>query len=87
MKYIIIGNGIAGIQAAETIRKMDSEGAITMIGDETFSPYCRPMISLVLEGAIHLKNWRYGERIFMKNSILSLYWAIVLPISMLPTGR
>jgi nitrite reductase (NADH) large subunit len=52
MKYIIIGNGIAGIQAAETIRKIDSDGAITMIGDETYSPYCRPMISLVLEGVL-----------------------------------
>lgn len=52
MKYIIIGNGIAGIQAAETIRQIDSQGGITMIGDETFTPYCRPMISLVLEGAI-----------------------------------
>ena len=52
MKYIIIGNGIAGIQAAEAIRRMDTNGGITMIGDETFSPYCRPMISLVLEGAV-----------------------------------
>ncbi len=52
MKYIIIGNGIAGIQAAETIRRMDSESSITIIGDETYSPYCRPMISLVLEGII-----------------------------------
>jgi nitrite reductase (NADH) large subunit len=52
MKHIIIGNGIAGIQAAETIRQMDNESGITMIGDETHSPYCRPMISLVLEGAI-----------------------------------
>lgn len=52
MKYIVIGNGIAGIQAAETIRKMDSEGSITVIGDETYSPYCRPMISLVLEGVL-----------------------------------
>jgi nitrite reductase (NADH) large subunit len=52
MKYIIIGNGIAGIHAAETIRQMDSDSGITMIGDETYLPYCRPMISLVLEGII-----------------------------------
>ena len=52
MKYVIIGNGVAGIQAAETIRRMDAEGEIAMIGDESFPPYCRPMISLVLEGAI-----------------------------------
>jgi len=31
MRYIIIGNGIAGIQAAETIRQMDSNSGITMI--------------------------------------------------------
>ena len=52
MKYVIIGNGIAGIQAAETIRQTDTDGSITMIGDEIHSPYCRPMISLVLEGII-----------------------------------
>ncbi|MFO8083051.1 MAG: FAD-dependent oxidoreductase [Desulfobacterales bacterium] len=52
MRYVIIGNGIAGIQAAETIRQIDDKGSITIIGDETFTPYCRPMISLVLEGAI-----------------------------------
>ncbi|MDZ7581941.1 MAG: FAD-dependent oxidoreductase [Deltaproteobacteria bacterium] len=52
MHYVIIGNGVAGITAAETIRQYDPEGGITLIGDETVSPYCRPMISLVLEGAI-----------------------------------
>ncbi len=52
MKYVIIGNGIAGVNAAEAIRGMDANGRIVMIGDETFPPYCRPMISMVLEGSI-----------------------------------
>ncbi|MGA9479310.1 MAG: FAD/NAD(P)-binding oxidoreductase, partial [Desulfobacterales bacterium] len=52
MRYVIIGNGVAGITAAETIRQYDPEGGITLIGDESATPYCRPMISLVLEGAI-----------------------------------
>ncbi|MGB5424610.1 MAG: FAD-dependent oxidoreductase [Desulfobacterales bacterium] len=52
MQYVIIGNGVAGITAAETIRQYDPEGGITLIGDESVTPYCRPMISLVLEGAI-----------------------------------
>lgn len=52
MEYVIIGNGIAGISAAEMIRQMDAEGTITLIGDETFPPYCRPMISMVLEGSV-----------------------------------
>ena len=52
MKYSIIGNGVAGICAAETIRQLDRDGEITLIGDETFLPYSRPMISLVLDGSI-----------------------------------
>jgi nitrite reductase (NADH) large subunit len=52
MNHVIIGNGIAGISAAEAIRQLDGSGSITMIGDESADPYCRPMISLVLEGAI-----------------------------------
>jgi NAD(P)H-nitrite reductase large subunit len=51
MKYVIIGNGVAGIHAAETIRQFDPHGAITMISDEALPPYCRPMISMVLEGS------------------------------------
>jgi NAD(P)H-nitrite reductase large subunit len=52
MKYVIIGTGVAGVSAAEAIRQIDPDGPITMIGDETERPYCRPMISLVLEGAM-----------------------------------
>jgi nitrite reductase (NADH) large subunit len=52
MHYVIIGNGVAGVSAAEAIRENDTRGEITLIGDETFSPYCRPMISMVLEGSL-----------------------------------
>lgn len=52
MNYLILGNGVAGVTAAETIRQLDPAGEITMIGDETFQPYSRPMISLLLEGSI-----------------------------------
>jgi nitrite reductase (NADH) large subunit len=51
MKHVIIGNGIAGVCAAEAIRTLDQTAAITMIGDETFPPYSRPMISHVLDGS------------------------------------
>jgi NAD(P)H-nitrite reductase large subunit len=52
MHHVIVGNGIAGVSAAEAIRHLDPQSAITMIGDETETPYCRPMISMVLEGAL-----------------------------------
>jgi NAD(P)H-nitrite reductase large subunit len=51
MRYVIIGNGVAGVHAAETIRRFDPHGAITLISDEASPPYCRPMISMVLEGS------------------------------------
>ena len=54
MTYLILGNGVAGVTAAEAIRQLDPEGEITMIGDETVLPYSRPMISLVLEGTVGL---------------------------------
>ncbi len=54
MQYVIIGNGIAGVNAAEAIRRMDPDGRILMIGDEPLLPYCRPMISMVLEGSVPL---------------------------------
>ena len=52
MEYVILGNGIAGVCAAETIRQYDSEGGITMVADETFTPYSRPMIAMVLSGEV-----------------------------------
>jgi NAD(P)H-nitrite reductase large subunit len=52
MEYVILGNGIAGVCAAETIRQSDPEGGITMVADETFIPYSRPMISMVLAGQV-----------------------------------
>lgn len=52
MGYVILGNGVAGVHAAEIIRQLDPNGKITMISDEVFPPYCRPMISMVLEGSV-----------------------------------
>ena len=34
MNYVIIGNGPAGVIAAETLRKTDPSGNIVLIGDE-----------------------------------------------------
>lgn len=55
-RYVIIGNGVAGISAAETIRSLDPDGSITIIARERFPPYSRPMISLVLQGSVPLEQ-------------------------------
>lgn len=50
MKYLIIGNGIAGVSAAEAIRAIDTRGDLGMVSDETDLPYSRPMVTYLLEG-------------------------------------
>ncbi len=48
LRHVIIGNGIAGVSAAEAIRSLDPEAPITFIAREEDLPYSRPMISQVL---------------------------------------
>ena len=43
--YLIIGGGVAGTTAAETIRKTDEKGSITIISDEPYNFYSRIMLS------------------------------------------
>jgi len=51
LRHVIIGNGIAGTNAAEAIRSLDPDAAITFIAREEHLPYSRPMISQVLAAA------------------------------------
>ena len=52
MDYVIIGNGPAGVIAAETLRKTDPPGKIALIGDEPEPPYSRMAIPYLLVGDI-----------------------------------
>ena len=52
MKHVIIGNGPAGVIAAETLRKLDAAAEITLIGDEAEPPYSRMAIPYLLAGNI-----------------------------------
>lgn len=52
MRYVIIGNGPAGVIAAETLRKADPTGQIVLVGDEPEPPYSRMAIPYLLVGDI-----------------------------------
>ena len=52
MKYVILGNGPAGVIAAETIRKRAPHDEIVMIGSEDAPPYSRMAIPYLLMGNI-----------------------------------
>ena len=51
--YLIIGNGIAGVTAAEILRKENSAADITVIADDPFPVYYRPALKDYLAGRVH----------------------------------
>ena len=52
VRYVIIGNGVAGTTAAANIRKIDSEGRIIIIADEAYSFYSRIRLADYLSGDV-----------------------------------
>ncbi len=54
--YVIIGGGIAGTTAAETIRKHDPKGSIAIVSDESHPLYSRVLLSK--------PKWVLGEQPF-----------------------
>ncbi len=52
MKHIILGNGPAGVVAAETLRHAAPDDDILLVGNEASPPYSRMAIPYLLEGNI-----------------------------------
>ncbi len=52
MKHVIVGTGPAGVVAADTLRKLDPQCEITLIGGEPEPPYSRMAIPYYLTGKI-----------------------------------
>jgi len=47
-EYLIVGNSAGGIGAAEAIREVDKKNRITIVSDEPYPAYSRPLISKYL---------------------------------------
>ncbi|MBI4744163.1 MAG: NAD(P)/FAD-dependent oxidoreductase [Actinobacteria bacterium] len=62
--YVIIGNSVAAIAAIEAIRKKDKEGSITVVSDEPYLAYSRPLISYYIEGKVDEDRMLYRPRGF-----------------------
>ena len=52
MKHLIIGNGPAGVVAAEALRRADPAADVVLVGDENEPPYSRMAIPYLLTGRI-----------------------------------
>lgn len=51
-EHVIVGAGPAGVIAAETLRRVDPDARVTIIGDEPEPPYSRMAIPYLLTGQI-----------------------------------
>src|SRR5204862_3293569 len=66
-RHVIIGNGIAGTTAADTLRKADPNCSIVLISDEPYTLYNRvalpPFLKLqVPETKVFLKNLEFHAK-------------------------
>ena len=61
MDYVILGAGPAGVNAAESLRRLDSDASIRIIGDEPEPPYSRMAIPYLLMDRIDEKALIYAN--------------------------
>jgi NAD(P)H-nitrite reductase large subunit len=50
VRYVVLGNSVAGIAAAQEIRRHDPEGQLTIVSDEKTFGYSRAMLPLYIAG-------------------------------------
>ena len=59
MHYVMIGNSYAALGAIEAIRQVDKENPITVISDEPYPCYARPLITFWLGGSVTTDHMYY----------------------------
>lgn len=68
MKYLIIGASAAGLAAAESIRRYDKQGTVTVLTEEAYLPYSRPSISYYLKGKVKESDMALRKPSFYKQN-------------------
>lgn len=73
MSYVIIGNSTAAVGAIEGIRKYDANTPITLVSDEPYHTYSRPLISYYLGGKVTEDKMIYRPMDFyQKNNVKTI---------------
>jgi NADPH-dependent 2,4-dienoyl-CoA reductase/sulfur reductase-like enzyme len=73
----IVGAGLGGLRAAETLRAAGYAGAITVVGDEEYLPYNRPPLSKeALAGGIDVASLEFRR----KPSVDDVRWLLGTPV-------
>jgi NAD(P)H-nitrite reductase large subunit len=71
IKYLIIGNSAGGIGCAEAIREVDKKGTVTIVSDEPYPAYSRPLISDYLAGKRSIDKLNYRPFDFYEQNRIS----------------
>lgn len=82
MNYVIIGNGTAAVGTIEGIRAVDRDSAITVISDEIYPVYGRPLISYLLLGKTtedKMLHYRPAD-FYEKNGVKTMFGRTVIKI-------
>ena len=66
--YVIIGNGVAAAGCIEGIRSADKNSKITVISEEKYPVYCRPLISYYLEDKTNIEKMNYRSKSFYEDN-------------------
>ena len=72
MNYVIIGNSAAAVGCVEGIRSRDRDGSVTMITDEPYHTYSRPLISYLLCGKTDEERMKYRSDSFYEDNRVTL---------------
>lgn len=68
MNYVIIGNSAAAVGCIEGIRKNDAESPVTVVSDEKYHTYSRPLISYLLYEKTDEEKMKYRPDSFYKDN-------------------
>ena len=67
-EYIIIGNGVAAVGCIEGVRSVDKTSPITVVSEEPYPVYGRPLISYYLEKKTTLDKMNYRKPDFYSSN-------------------
>lgn len=82
MNYVIIGNSAAAIGCIEGIRQIDQNGNITVISNEPYHTYSRPLISYLLYGKTDEQRMKYRpDDFYEKNNCETIFGKSVTSIN------
>lgn len=72
MRYVIIGNSTSAVSAIEAIREIDKKGQVTVISEEKYPNYSRPLISYFLGEKIDRTEMPFRSKEFYEKHRVNL---------------